>query len=249
MTTIIGIDAATQAKKQGLARGRLDGQTLVIDEVLLGADVASSVEETLAKWVTASTLFAIDAPLGWPVSLAKALVGHHAGQGIEAAADDLFRRHTDRFVQRVLGKRPLDVGADRIARTARAALGLLTGIRARTGQAIPLAWSPKVRGVAAVEVYPAATLEARGIGSTGYKGKGKDKKAASAEGRRRILNAVANEWRLNVQLDVLIGSDDCLDAALCVLAGADFLLGRCVAPDENERKRAVAEGWIWFKKK
>ncbi|MEX1361730.1 MAG: DUF429 domain-containing protein [Nannocystaceae bacterium] len=242
-STIIGIDAATQPKKTGLARGRLDGGELVVTDVALGSELESLVE-TVASWCAdGPTLLAIDAPLGWPAPLARGLHGHRAGQVLEGDGHELFRRVTDRFVHRRLGKLPLEVGADRIARTAHATLRLLGEVRARADREIPLAWSPDVVGVAAVEVYPAATLLGRRVGATGYKGSD----GTAVDNRRTILSALGNDWTLEVDADLLASSDDRLDAAVCVLAGADFLRGRSVAPDGGQREAAEVEGWIWFR--
>jgi len=218
MTTVVGIDAATQPKKIGLARGRLgpDG-TVVIEESVLGSSV-ESVPEKVASWVCdGPALLAIDAPLGWPAPLARGLREHRAGQRLEGEARDLFRRTTDLFVHETLGKLPLEVGADRIARTAHSALRLLDEVRARTGLEIPLAWSPEVVGIAAIEVYPAATLLGRRAGATGYKGS----EPVARDHRETILSALRGDWTLGVDSDVLARSDDVLDAAVCVLAGAD----------------------------
>jgi len=38
---------------------------------------------------------------------------------------------------------------------------------------------------------------------------------------------------------------DVLDAAVCVLAAGDFLLGRAMAPEN--RSQAEREGWIWVR--
>jgi predicted RNase H-like nuclease len=168
--TIIGIDAATQPRKIGLARGRLDGDDLVVTGVVLGSEV-ESVVETIASWIgSGPTLLAIDAPLGWPAPLGQGLHVHRAGQVLDGDGHDLFRRVTDRFVHTSIGNMPLDVGADRIARTAHMTLRLLGEVRARTGLAIPLAWSPALEGVFAIEVYPAATLRCHKATCTGYKG-------------------------------------------------------------------------------
>jgi len=243
-TTIIGIDAATEAKKLGLARGQLECDRLVVCAAVLGSEVGSVDEiiATLASWITGDTLIAIDAPLGWPMPLGHALREHRAGGAIEAEAHDLFRRVTDRFVHERLGKLPLEVGADRIARTAHAALRRLDELRRVTRLDIPLAWTPEVRGVACIEVYPAATLKARGIDPSGCKGK----KDGTTAQRRRVLEAVRGEIRLELEDARLVSSDDRLDALLCVLAGADFLRGRCVAPNDRQHGRAEVEGWIWF---
>jgi hypothetical protein len=66
----------------------------------------------------------------------------------------MFRRSTDRFVHRVVGQLPLDVGANLIARTAHAALELLADVRAKSARETPLAWDHLDHSVpAAIEVY------------------------------------------------------------------------------------------------
>jgi hypothetical protein len=37
-----------------------------------------------------------------------------------------------------------------------------------------------------------------------------------------------------------------LDAIVCVLAGADFILGKSISPDQLKLELAKKEGWIWF---
>jgi len=113
--TIIGIDAATEPKKVGLARGWVDGERVVVSDARIGSRIPS-VAETIAGWIEGPTLLAIDAPLGWPAPLGRALVGHRAGQAFKADAKEAFNRLTDRVLCERTGKRPLDVGADRIAR-------------------------------------------------------------------------------------------------------------------------------------
>ena len=73
----------------------------------------------------------------------------------------MFRRTIDLFIQQKPKKTPLDVGAGRIARTAYAALAILETLRTELGMAIPLAWTgADILPVAAMKVYPAATLVA-----------------------------------------------------------------------------------------
>lgn len=242
MTTIIGIDAATEAKKLGLARGRLDASHLIIDEAVLGSEMVS-VMDTITSWIDGPTLIAVDAPLGWPSSLGGALRDHRAGRVIAVHPHDLFRRMTDKFVHETLGKLPLEVGADRIARTAHAALMRLGDLREGTGLQIPLAWTPRVDDVACIEVYPAATLKARRVDSSGCKGP----KGNAPAARERVIAAIRHEFLLSVDIARLVSSDHRLDAVVCVLAGADFLQGKCVAPDDNQREVATVEGWIWFR--
>jgi hypothetical protein len=188
------------------------------------------------------TLLAIDAPLGWPEPMGKALVGHVAGAPIEPTAHDLFRRATDRFVKARLGKQSLDVGADRIARTAHAALHLLADIRSITALPVPLAWAHTFSDrLAAIEVYPAVTLVAYDLPSSGYK-KPRDGRVKAA-----IINLLRDLLSLPDDIVDMERSTDALDAGLCVLAGFDFLRGEAYAPQDLEL--ALREGWIWVRQK
>ena len=137
-----------------------------------------------------------------------------------------------------MGKTPLDVGADRIARTAHAALGLLAKLRSRLDLEIPLAWSPDFTPpVAAIEVYPSATLKARGIRSAGYK------KPGDVAERDGVIEALATLMGLPKDVSAMSERADALDAAVCLLAAGDFLSGSAVPPQDQEL--AVKEGWIW----
>lgn len=238
--TVVGIDCAVAPERVGLALGRVAGGRTR----LLQACRASRSEppvEIAVRWIRAAeppVLLALDAPLGWPAPLGERLAAHRAGEALEGEANVLFRRATDVFVKQRLGKQPLDVGADRIARTAHAALGLLSALRHRLNHPIPLAWHPAFDGLAVIEVYPAATLKAYGISSRGYK-----RKAAV---RHRMLEALRPVMMLS-ETDTLGTSDHTLDAALCVLAAGDFLEGRAYAPPESKSGLAHREGWIWIR--
>ena len=237
---IIGVDCATQPKKCGIARGRIDGTRVVVEQVALGSDVAS-VSQTIASWVVEPTLIAIDAPLGWPHGLARELAKHRAGQAIESSPAEMFNRLTDRFLHARIGKKPLEVGADRIARTAHAALTLLRELRERLGREVALQWSPSLLAVGAIEVYPAATLLSRKLDIKGYKASGE----GGIDARRRLLDSLESVWELRVDRALLETNDDRLDAAVCLIAGADFLNGRCFGPKPEERAQAEKESWIW----
>jgi len=237
--TIVGIDCATIDAKIGVAWGTWSGGKVEVLEVAL-----CGPERSAASFVTAwlrdsgiPGLVAIDAPLGWPQPLARTLSAHRAGELIRTSPNDMFRRETDRFIQRTLGKTPLDVGADRIARTAHAALRLLGEVRTELGIAIPLAWSTPPIGVAAIEVYPAATLLAHGLRATGYK------RPNQVAERREIISALAGTLCLETEIALLETSADALDAVVCLLAAKDFLEGRAAGP--TDQPLAELEGWIW----
>ena len=234
----------------------------------------ASVIEQIGEWIdfanwtngtpSAPVLIALDSPLGWPAVMGPTLFGHFAGQPMQSsdaflapdtvgtAAHMLFRRHTDRVVAGHC-KTPLDIGADKIARVAHTALWLLARLRRRFEHDMPLAWEPgSVSEVQAIEVYPAATLEARGLMEAGYK--------TDRSGRRTILRKMLSRRRRGGSgaLMTIVGgersadvrdeatrTDHALDAVICCLAGADFLTGEVIAPKPEQRTLAEKEGWIW----
>jgi hypothetical protein len=169
------------------------------------------------------------------------LAGHEAGQLIPIEPNRFFRRRTDIYIKEQLLQQPLDVGADRIARTAHRALQLLSELRAALHQSVGLAWGHKVDGVQAIEVYPAATLVSYKIPARLYKDE------SGKEARLSILERLGGHLALNSEQlrRNCIDDADVLDAVVCVLAGADFLLGRAEAPQDQDAKLAKKEGWIW----
>lgn len=245
-TLLIGIDCAVQASKVGLAVGHTSDEG--VRSLRLTKCNARNPPSTVALAALAETeaaLLCLDAPLGWPQGLAPALDAHSAGQPIVGTANELFRRETDRFVYQELRKTPLDVGADRIARTAVAALELLGDLRDASARELPLSWTaadPTSQG--AIEVYPAATLIAREIDAGGYK-----TSAGAAQRRAQILEQLGPVLQFASDTDraLAVKYVDCFDACLCALAGLDFLRGDCHAPPD--RTVAEKEGWIWFPRK
>jgi predicted RNase H-like nuclease len=239
---VVGVDCATQEERTGLAYGVVDDQGLLaLKRVTLGT-AGESAAATVASWIGSATQYvvALSAPLGWPLPLGEALVHHRAGDPLEIEPEQLFRRETDRFMQAEIGKQPPDVGADRVARTARAALQLLRRIRAASQLALPLAWEPgAASGV--IEVHPAATLRSRNISATGYK----VETPAGRKARSAILERLRPELLTTVSSELLTENDDLLDAVVCTVAAADFARGDALPP--LDRARAQREGWIWFR--
>ena len=240
---IVGIDCATDDAKIGLALAARRGVRTTIRQATICAR-DSSAAETVASWIAGSTvpvLLAIDAPLGWPIEMGRQLASHRAGQTIAIEPNLLFRRATDRFIQATVGKTPLDVGADRIARTAHAAVRLLGELRESLGQPIPLAWTTDLAQVSAIEVYPAATLAVHGIRSSGYK------KPSQGQERLEIIRPLSRWIDCKACLSDLEANADVLDSAVCVLAAVDFLDGDAVAPSDTAL--AEHEGWIWTRRR
>ena len=245
MITIIGIDCATQPQKTGLAVGSWDGTAVSLHTITLGSK-KEPLAQTIASWLPKDepTLLAIDAPLGWPAELGKQLANHNAGSPLPALPNTLFRRETDRYIWQRTGKLPLDVGADRIARTAHAALSLLAELRQICNEPIPLAWNPQLKqNVSVIEVYPAGTLKMMFDPMKIPRYKRKD----GENGRSTILHHLKQQIALLPAAHLLLQNDDALDAALCVLAGADFLRGLAEPP--TNLTVAQTEGWIWVRTK
>lgn len=236
---LIGLDCATQDAKIGVAVGEYANGTVEVARAEACSKTLSAlslVQELLRG--ADDALIAIDAPLGWPVSMAMSLAHHRAGERLPAEPEQMFRRDTDRFIKKEIGKTPLDVGADRIARTAHAALRLLGDLRKATGQPVPLAWSHSLMsGISVIEVYPAATLTAHGIRATGYK------KPAQTERRDAIAAQLRTKLTLPDDTSALSANGDALDAVVCLLAAKDFLDGRAMGPIDG--RTASQEGWIW----
>jgi hypothetical protein len=240
--TVVGVDCATQESRTGLAYGVVDERgALELRRVTLGT-AGESAPATVAGWIAGASRYvvALDAPLGWPIALREGLGGHRAGQPVAVQVERMFRRETDRFVQSELGKHPPEVGADRVARTAHAALALLAQIGQAVGAPLPLAWMPGDSS-GAIEVYPAATLLSRGISPTGYRGD----TSSGRKARAAIFTRLQSELRTDVSRDLLVEDDDLLDAVLCVVAAADFARGEALLP--QDRSTAETEGWIWFR--
>lgn len=239
-TKIIGIDCATQPKKVGLVLATYFGGKVQVTEVCT-CTAKQPPAKIVAGWVKecpGPCVLALDAPLGWPEALGGALADHRAGAPLEPAADELFSRGTDRFVHKQVRQKPLEVGANLIARTARAALEFLDQVREDAGATIPLFWKPEFVGIGAIEVYPAATLKAHGIKAAVTKGGVAGLKPVIAElGAKMDLSKAGAAWCQNKHA---------VDAVVCVLAAQDFLQGTAYQPEDQ--REAEKEGWIWVRK-
>lgn len=236
---IAGVDCAVDPAKIGVALGEMDGEGCRILEAKL-CSASEPPEGVLERWHRQAPLdlLALDAPLGWPVALSQTLPWHSAGCGIQAEPQQLFTRLSDREIHTRLKKKPLEVGADRIARTAVAALKLLETLRRSTGEEFPLAWqSLPPAQPSAIEVYPAATIRASGLPIVSYK------KPPQRDARQTMLESLPKKFAVEAYREVAMKSADVLDAILCVLAGWNFCRGLSVPPDDL--LTAKREGWIW----
>lgn len=241
--TIIGIDCATAREKTGLALARPFEDGWRLEAAQSGREVEPSA--VLVEWVSQARrpLLCLDAPLGWPLAMGQVLNGHRAGEALPAEADRLFHRRCDDFIQTRTGCRPMEVGANFIARTALAAVKLLAAVREGTGRRLPLLWHHEVGDEGGViEVYPAATLRMHGLPWRRYK------PAAALDRRDELIEGWSERLfppgEHSPARQAMRAQADVLDAAHCVLAGIDFLHGQAMPPPRLDDDLAV-EGWIW----
>lgn len=133
------------------------------------------------------------------------------------------------------------MGADRIARTAHSALKIIRELSLLIGKPLELAWDNKnLKGISAIEVYLAATLDCYGIQSTGYKGKNQQFI------RKEIITGLREHMIIPNSMDLLEQNADALDSAVCLLAAKDFIEGNVYFPENISL--AKKEGWIWVRK-
>jgi predicted nuclease with RNAse H fold len=242
--TIIGIDCATLASKTGVTFAEYVNGRLKVQECMIG-NAKIPIAQQVAGWLmsTSTALLALDSPLGWPALLGKTLLDHTAGLPIRAKANELFRRHTDEVVKDTLGKSPLEVGADRIARTAISALSLLADLGSLIGKNIELAWEHLLNeGIRAIEVYPAGTLRAyQRIEFVPNSGNvHQDKQSFIAKMRRN--------GRVQFDGGKSIDNEHVLDSVLCAVAATDFVQKKVIFPRTDEEwELARKEGWIWVR--
>ena len=102
---VIGLDCATDDSKIGVALGEYEAGHIRVLHIELCSRARPAVS-VISEWLdeTQAALLAIDAPLGWPAPLARALRRHSAGDALAVAPNDMFRRETDRFIQRQIRK-------------------------------------------------------------------------------------------------------------------------------------------------
>lgn len=226
---LIGVDCAAQAKNTGLARGisSTSAAGVTVLETCRASSEASAAT-IVAGWIDGCerVLLALDSPLGWPVALGEALAAHQAGWPLPRTANEMFRRFTDDHIYARLGRRPLEVAADRIARAAHATLAFLEDLRKAIDAPIQLVWSTTWHDrVGVIEVYPAATRLALGA----PKGPG---------------SLAGLERRLQFRTDAPSCEHE-RDAVVCLIAAAEFLAGRAEPPPLEAMPRVCQEGWIW----
>ena len=282
-TRIIGIDCAADPRNIAVASAVGDGEELTVGEVFFGErgrdDSRTDRLKSLATRITdliptgVRTLLALDAPLGWPVALRRALAaegtaGTAAGIPEEAREDanHMFRRCTDRFVALATGKTPQSVGASLVASVTHTALRLIDMIADDCGDRVSMTHTPlddpdKFReNVHLIEVYPAlagprffadpSLGDWRAVAGKLKKFKKESDWNTVAKQLQECLQIVCDPLPHEVENDRRRLSDHGLDAILCAWTGQQFLQRKCVSPQRAEveitDQDLEREGWIWF---
>lgn len=237
---IIGLDAAVQDKDIGCVRGKYNkGSFTVTDRWERKEPLVSYIGD----WIKASeqAILAIDAPLGWPTSFRQVLNTHCAGRPLDIDPILFFKRKTDLDIRERFKKNPLEISADRIARTAFFTLERIGQIERNLESELQLLWSmEELKHYGMMEVYPAATLLANSFPIKGYK---KDNTAA----REKLYEGLKKNYNFtNHKGQDLTAIEHDFDAFVCCLACVDFIEGKCQAPDSIDQE-IIEEGWIWVK--
>jgi predicted nuclease with RNAse H fold len=258
---IVGIDCASQPEKTGVAIGKYEAKIGKIEILQLfkgekGKSISVKILTKLAEIAQKPTeidvnkiLVAVDAPLGWPVAMSQSLANHIAGASLghnRTEKDRFFRRFTDTFIHQKIGKLPLEVGADRIARAAYSALQMMEDFRQKFP--VEMLWDTNIQnlnGMGVIEVYPAATLKQHNLIYNNYK------KESDIANRKEIIEYLQAYFSNITDYQALMQEDgDRLDAIVCLLCAKDFVDKEVMQiPVEENLAFIQQEGWIWVKGK
>lgn len=274
---IIGIDCAADPKNIAVASAIEVNGRLTVDSPFFGeggtrsprADRISRLAADITEQMSTErpTLLALDAPLGWPVAMRKALAEGTAGSvaGIPGDAREdaslMFRRFTDRFVAERTGKTPQSVGANWVASLTHTALQLIHMIAEKCQErSISMSNAPLDqrdsfrRDVHIIEVYPALAGPLFLRGPSCFESWTAVREELDGF-RRENWDTIVERLRGRLEADCVDLSpelkndrrlrDHGLDAILCAWIGWQFLLGECVPPTITGDDLAK-EGWIWF---
>lgn len=234
----VGIDLSANPKKTGVAVIDWGESSAVLREVRLGANDAD-----LLALIASADKAGIDCPFGWPDLFVSMVADHQAGKPvtISVTREEMRLRQTDIWARRVIqGLVPLSVSTDKLGIAAMRCATLL-GALEKSGVAVDRTGAGPV-----CEVYPGAALAAWGIARQGYKGA----KTAHVERRHEMLPVLVDQmpWLdLAGFEEVLVATDDALDALLCAVIARWQIAGWCWpvprSPEEGA-EAAAREGWM-----
>jgi predicted nuclease with RNAse H fold len=232
-----GVDLAAESTTTGVAVIEWSSTSALVTSLAVGTEDAEILAST-----SGADKIGLDCPLGWPDPFVAFVVAHRDGHVPvpDGTPGKIWRhrlanRRTDDVVHRQFGLVPLSVSADRIARPAMRAAGLLS-LLAASGRPVDRSGSGAV-----VEAYPAASLKQWGLSYRRYKG----------VANRPALNDLADSllaaapWlRLGRYEELFRTTDHAFDAVVAGLTARAAALGQTLKPAADELAVAQREGWI-----
>jgi hypothetical protein len=263
----VGVDIAKSHKTTALCAIRWSHEGAHVEAPVLRATDAMVLEAARATDVAA---IALDAPLGWPMSMVAAIAAWRPDGRWERPADHAFRlRRTDAFtaartkcpardklqqghVERVRAAVPLSVSADKIAMVAWRCCALLSDLTQGSGARHNVVTDaigrpfPRDGRVSIVEAYPAAALSMWAIPRDGYKDAAPEGKRVRASMLSAIEGAGVEGWlRLSDEArDACVATDHAFDAMVCALVARAAMLGLVAEVPPDDAEHARTEGWI-----
>jgi predicted nuclease with RNAse H fold len=233
----VGVDLAAEPDNTGLVVVKWSAAGAVVTAAQVGVD-----DNAILAATRGAEKVGIDCPIGWPDAFVTFVKAHHDGRLPVPAAlpgrevrRPLANRRTDDVVHEQFKLMPLSVSADRIARPAMRAAGLLSMLAAdgrpvdRTGTGL------------VVEVYPAASLKQWRLRHRGYKGK---QRATELDALFHELLDRADWLDPGNYVELLRTSDHVFDALIASLTARAVRLGHTLEPTKAQAVVAAREGWI-----
>ena len=229
----LGIDLAAQPKATAICLLNWEAGGPRIE------DLRSGIEDSeLVDLILSADKVGLDAPLGWPEHFVSTIQRHHLSSTGEKLPERrmLTLRETDRRLQEATGRRPLSVSTDLIGVVALRAIGLQDELASR-GSPVDRTGRGRV-----CEVYPAAALEAWGMGARGYKGpKSRQRLPEITQGLIEGIGGLDFEAADRSGLE---SDHNQLDAFICALIARAVAKGKSTGPPEEWNELASREGWI-----
>jgi predicted nuclease with RNAse H fold len=235
----LGIDLAAQPSNTSACAIDWGAGRPVVADLRAGLD-----DDALLEAIALADKVGIDAPFGWPDEFVDAVDAHKSRAGWPGSGEDqdVYRFHlsfrmTDRRLIEQGARRPLSVSTDLIGVVAMRCANLLDRL-AKAGEPVDRSGAGKV-----LETYPAPALTSWGISAIGYKSR--VGVARLPELLARLEDGIGG-IELGVQERQAAESDhNCFDALVASLVARAATLGLTQLPEsEEERNRAVREGWI-----
>jgi predicted RNase H-like nuclease len=268
---IIGFDCAAQMDKVGITYSEFTANKWKIEKILPKANYDKFLKKIeYFKEREEEVLLCFDTPLGYPqkmVAYLNKLTAGKADLGNEFNYDDhsreYFRRRTDILVKNELGITPLEIGADKLARSTLRTFEIINRINKILNGELSLAWDNKnLSQYSMIEVYPKATL----VGlkkfagyqfPVGRKKKPKQKNYMSfkkdIDAKKKVLKIILKECTNPEDIDIpekiKPKFEHGFDSLICAFTGKKFIDGKLNSPSDFGLDNDMKEGWIWTKLK